>query len=118
MFFGQCRASSQISEQINRQDLPKTIATTLGWHFRIGPKVFPQETKGIQEKSMVKVCSTPIRDDSWERIAEGRFRFPVEIDSKVAQVKDGETIECHAIYTGPSSPKSVLRVPPRAPKSF
>jgi hypothetical protein len=81
-------------------------------------QVFLQETKGVQEKSMVKVYLSPIRDDSWECIAEGRFGFPVEIDPRVAQVKGAEMIECHAIYIGPSSPKSVLLVPPKVPRSF
>jgi hypothetical protein len=81
--------------------------------------VFLKETKGIQEKAMVKVYLSPIRDDTWERIAEGRFGFPVEIDPGVSQVGGTEMIECHAIYIGrPSSPKSVLRVPPKIPKSF
>jgi hypothetical protein len=32
-------------------------------------QVYFQETKAIQEQSMAKACLSPVRDDSWERIA-------------------------------------------------
>jgi hypothetical protein len=68
---------------------------------------------------MKKVFLCPIRDDSWERVAEAQFGFTVEIDPRVVEVHSGETIECHVICIDCRvSTKAVILATPRVSKSF